>query len=774
MSCSFVRMAAGTTAALALAALLWLASGLLDAGGVPVTAQPAAGSLILVKALAYADGDPTQLCQQAVANNTTTLVVGAGAPYYLCYAITNNSSEPVVLQTLFDDQETIVVGWQPGQTLSPGVTLLPTATNGLIRSATATQTTVSVARWTVEEAGVLRRVESAPTSLQIVTAQISVALTVGDIEGTCSPTTTANLNYVLSGEYPLAYYCLRITNQGPVTLTQHLVNIPALQIVDQPLAATIGPQGSITVQSVNTSLAPWSNQLRQRVDVASITVRATVLSMATNGLQAANEGSATVTGLQPVLYVRRNIADRPDRCDNDRTEQRGTGYSGYYCVIIENRSAAGLVPLSQHELSESATGRSVTLRDATIVGGERLVITNQYLASRGLPTILGPVTYPSGGTFQTSSRVVSSHPERGFRVENNAQDRNSFTVLKIVTPQPPTPTTTSTPQPTWTPVPTWTPIPVPPTWTPVPTWTLMPTPTPSPTFFVVTTPGGFPNIASPQTGAVGAVDGTPNPFQSPLGLPVLDAQTATAAALSGQPYYDPPAQTATAALFYGQPPVDVPAQTATAAVFYGQPPVDVPAQTATAALFYGQPPVDVPAQTATAAVFYGQPPVDAPAQTATAAVFYGQPPVDVPAQTATPIPEGAPPQTATPAVAAAPPQTVEPAAGVVPVPTATPTATPTAAVQRPLTSLAPAPVDGLAIFRSIAGGTVAALAVLAVLAGAVLFLMLTGMLAGFSIFRADRSSYHLTEQPDGQSSLFQAAGRPVSSEEETEWPSSLP
>ena len=68
----------------------------------------------------------------------------------------------------------------------------------------------------------------------------------------------------------------------------------------------------------------------------------------------------------------------------------------------------------------------------------------------------------------------------------------------------------------------------------------------------------------------------------------------------------------------------------------------------------------------------------------------------------------------------------------------------------------------------------AALAVLAVLAGAVLFLMLTGMLAGFSIFRADRSSYHLTEQPDGQSSLFQAAGRPVSSEEETEWPSSLP
>ncbi|MFM7173338.1 MAG: hypothetical protein ACKO4U_09940, partial [Caldilinea sp.] len=190
----------------------------------------------------------------------------------------------------------------------------------------------------------------------------------------------------------------------------------------------------------------------------------------------------------------------------------------------------------------------------------------------------------------------------------------------------------------------------------------------------------------------------------------------------------------------------------------------------------GQPPVDVPAQTATAAVFYGQPPVDVPAQTATAAVFYGQPPVDIPAQTATPIPEGVPegasPQSVTPTVAVETPQTVEPAAGVVPVPTATPTATPTAAVQRPLTSLAP--VDGLAIFRSIAGGAVAALAVLAVLAGAVLFLMLTGMLAGFSIFRADRTSYHLTEQADGHSSPLQAAGRPVSSEEESEWPSSLP
>ncbi|MFZ4850904.1 MAG: hypothetical protein ACOYL7_17420, partial [Caldilinea sp.] len=429
----FVRMAAGTAAALMLAALLWLTGGLLEAGGAPVAAQPA--SLILVKALAYAaDGDPTQLCQEAVANNATTLVVGAGAPYYLCYAITNHGNEAVVLQTLFDDQETTVVGWQPGQTLSPGMTLLPTTTNGLIRSATATQPTVSVARWTVEEGGMLRQVESPPTTLQIVAAQIRVALTVGDTEGLCSSTTTANLNYVLSGEYPLAYFCLQITNQGPVTLTQHLVNIPALQIVDQPLTVTIGPQGSTTVQSVNTGLAPWSGQLRQRVDVASFTVRATVLSTAANGLQAANEGSATVTGLQPALYIRRNIADCPDLCDNDRTEQRGTGYSGYYCVIIENRSAAGLVPLSQHELSESATGRSVTLRDATIVGGERLVITNQYLASRGLPTILGPVTYPSGGTFQTSSRVVSSHPERGFRVENNVQDRNSFTVLKIVTP----------------------------------------------------------------------------------------------------------------------------------------------------------------------------------------------------------------------------------------------------------------------------------------------------------------------------------------------------
>ncbi|MCB0068754.1 MAG: hypothetical protein KDD77_16445, partial [Caldilineaceae bacterium] len=187
------------------------------------------------------------------------------------------------------------------------------------------------------------------------------------------------------------------------------------------------------------------------------------------------------------------------------------------------------------------------------------------------------------------------------------------------------------------------------------------------------------------------------------------------------------------------------------------------------------------AATATAQALFGLPPADPFAATATAQALFGLPPADPFAATATaqalmvPL---SPLETPTPdAVAVLPPGVT-----VITV-TATSMADLTSGpTQRPMVALAPeAPGTVGTVFRSIAGGAFWALAIIGMLAGGVLFLLLAGVLAGFSIAGPSRNKYDLVGAPPGEDTTPSppvASAAPAESAsapaDDTEWPDTLP
>ena len=117
--------------------------------------------------------------------------------------------------------------------------------------------------------------------------------------------------------------------------------------------------------------------------------------------------------------------------------------------------------------------------------------------------------------------------------------------------------------------------------------------------------------------------------------------------------------------------------------------------------------------------------------------------------------------------------------------TVTATSVPNLAVgptQRPIAAVVPrASSDAGAVFRSIAGGAFWALAIIGVLAGGVLFLLLAGALAGFSIAGPARDKYDLVDRPGetaGSLPSSDATSTPAEDAspgaDETEWPDTLP
>ncbi|MBO9392444.1 hypothetical protein [Caldilinea sp.] len=719
-------LAALAPAFLLLTAGFWLATG--ESRRIALAQE--AGTLdqvTLQKTVVFAapNLDPEIACQSSA---DTTIAVVAGASVHYCYTITNHSGGPITLLSLLDDNGTVVVGWSPGFVLPDGQTLTPTLANGLIRTVSVMTTTVSQALWTVEKDGRAYQVTSQPTTIRIVNPRASTTLTVGAPAATCS-TATAYTAALASNAYGQAAHCLTIRNQGDISFTQHLVSIPALGIIEAPLTppSPTGPNQTLVI-TYASSLAAWANQLLQTVDVASITVRAFVTSTAPNGVAASSSAAVTVNGPSATIQVKRNVMDRPDQCVDDSTTSGPPGKVVYYCIVIRNTSvlteSLQLVPLTVHELADGATGSRVTITDVPVYGGGRITITNQFLAERGLPQILGPVRYPQAGVFSTNVSVTSSNPERGFR----ATATSNNTVVTIPTPRPPTPTSTSTPLPTWTPSPTWTPVPIPPTWTPVPTWTPAPTWTPSPTVLIFSTPGGVPPTPYPPIGSGGLATPTPD-FFAPPG------------------FLDPFAQTATAQALFGFPPADPFAQTATAQALFGFPPVDPFAQTATAQALFGFPPADPFAQTATAQALSG---LESPLTTP-------QPTFD---QTVPPLPQGVITVTATPE----PTFTLDPAL-------------------RPIQPPTPPASDAVGLFRSVLNGTVTAFVVLSVFGGVALFLLLAGMLAGISVGNPGPPKYQLLKRAVSEDETLHPSSPPSSTtssapsstpQDDEDWPASLP
>ncbi len=578
----------------------------------------------------------------------SVIEVATGSTIYFCYEIHNNGTETVTLTTLLDDNDSTVVIWsQEGRRLlGPDGTLDWTSPNvTLVRPVTFQAPTTSVAAWTIESGGNAYVVESDPAAtISIVQPKLTALLTVAANTPLCPSTTSADVRLINNNtSYGNANFCLTINNTGDITLTNHIINIPALGINNQTLAATLAPINSAVAVSrslVITYGSPlglgWTANLSRTILEATLTARATVTSTTENNNSAGAAALAIVNGPTATSTVQRFFADRPDQCSDDASASGRTGVTVFYCVIIRNTSAItpelNLVPLAAHEIFDSASGGKTTVQ-ATIFGGESLTITNSFLAVNGLPQILGPISYKEAGTFSSQSVVTSTNPSFGFKTAGSAS-------ASIVVSSPPedTPTPTRTPLPTFTPLPTPTLIPPPPIPTFPPTFTPAPTWTPLPTVVIITTPGGQAPTPYPQIDAGGLVQPTANPFISPLQPGVFDpaAATATAAVLFGLvPPGDPFAATATAQALFGLPPVDPFAATATAQALFGLPPVDPFAATATAQALFGLPPVDPFAATATAQALFGLPPVDPFAATATAQALFGLPPVDPFAATAT-------------------------------------------------------------------------------------------------------------------------------------------
>ena len=188
------------------------------------------------------------------------------------------------------------------------------------------------------------------------------------------------------------------------------------------------------------------------------------------------------------------------------------------------------------------------------------------------------------------------------------------------------------------------------------------------------------------------------------------------------------------------------------------------ADTATAQALSGLPPADPFAATATAAVLMGMvPPADPFAATLTAEALSGPAsPLEAPVPSADAM---LPPGIAVLTVTAT--ATTELAAG------------PT---QRPIADLpSHAPGDAGAVFRSITGGAFWSLAIIGVLTGGVLFLLLMGAVAGFSIAGPARNQYDLVDTSAGADATLPTTKAPSIGPDgappvadNTEWPDTLP
>ena len=676
----------------------------------------------------------------------STIEVTAGSTVYFCYEISNSSAETVTLTTLLDDNDSTVVIWSTeGRRELPPLGVLSWADPGvnLIRPITFQATSSSIAAWTIESGGNAYIVESdPPATIQIVQPKLTLQLTVAANTPICSTALNANVP-LLNNTYGRASFCLTIINTGNITLTQHLVSIPALGIHDQLLTATLAPINSTVVASRSIAITyntlpglAWTANLNRPIAEATLSATAIVTSTTENNNSTSGVATAAVTGPRANIIVQRFFADRPDQCSDDLSATGRAGVTVYYCVIIQNTSASvpALMPLTAHEIYDTASGGR-TVVQTSIGGGERLTVTNAFLAANGLPQILGPVSYRQAGTFPSQSIVTSTNSALGHKTSNSASASIVVSVLPLDTATP-----TPTPPPTFTPWPTATPIPPPPIPTLPPTFTPAPTWTPSPTVVIITTPGGQQPTPYPQLGAGSQVEPTADPF-----IPPVDpaAATATAAVLFGLvPPADPAAATAQA--LAGVPPVDPAAATATAAVLFGLvPPADPAAATAQA--LAGVPPVDPAAATATAAVLFGlASPSEAPAPAAMAILPPGISAITVTA-------------TATPELVAGP-------------------------TQRPIAAVsARSPGDAGAVFRSITGGAFWSLTILGTLAGGVLFLLLMGALAGFSIAGPTRNQYDLVDTSAGTGTIRPPPPAPLirpdtaaPAADNTEWPDTLP
>ena len=174
----------------------------------------------------------------AVCPAVTTITVLSGTPIYYCYTVqnmdpftwTHHALENSALGTVFSDMP---YDLGPGQTAN-------TVDMGLAISRTADLTSTTVATWTASldslqaaaANAVISMAANAQGTVNVVTANLAISVTVGTEPGQCSSTQSLD---VPTGTQ--VYFCVLIRNTGSVTLTNLVLKVFGQ---DVPLSGELG------------------------------------------------------------------------------------------------------------------------------------------------------------------------------------------------------------------------------------------------------------------------------------------------------------------------------------------------------------------------------------------------------------------------------------------------------------------------------------------------------------------------------------------------------
>lgn len=293
---------------------------------------------------------------------------------------------------------------------------------------------------------------SAQAVAAIGKASSVLTYTVG-LEDGCAATTAQPF---ISGR--TLYYCLKLTNNGTVPLEGHAVrwvqNSAATPLVNTTITQTVSPGQSLIITRSRIAL------LEQKNVITNNTNDFTVTSTNHRGMVTAANAKSTITvGAQTLTVTKYATTDR-NGCVVNMPLNIITNQEFYYCVVITN---TGLVPLVRHAFVESTPFNISGVFTYTLAPNQKMTLTNQFLASVGLPAnIFGPFKVSSSyfGTLNVSATSA-----------NNSQVFQTAAAQVNVSAPTATATTPPTAIPTFTP--SLTPI-------PSPSATLLPTPTPSP------------------------------------------------------------------------------------------------------------------------------------------------------------------------------------------------------------------------------------------------------------------------------------------------------
>lgn len=348
----------------------------------------------------------------------TSIEVEPGTVVYFCYQVTNLSEITFAGHTLTDTQLGVLLEDEP-LPLAPGDTLAA----DLEVTAVVTSSFASQAIWeAVAENGDVQAVAvSEPVAVQVRPApvqegdlKLDVKLTVG-----LDPNVCATTKEILVPAETIVYYCLRVTNSSPITLTSHRISLDQLGESYPIPYLHFAPSQTYTftssfLESINL---PRFFSRPAAANIPTVTVTFTSFDDQNQRHSASDSASARVGNV--ALTVERYVTLTPNDCTTRTSITTIRDQELYYCLVLRN---TGAITLTDHSYTDSAPGISGSFH-YILKPGQSLMLTQDAIQttadlSFATPPVLGPFVQPFTATNEL--RLRSTSPE-GYAVERTVQ-----------------------------------------------------------------------------------------------------------------------------------------------------------------------------------------------------------------------------------------------------------------------------------------------------------------------------------------------------------------